>query len=241
MEDITRHTHKILKTIRNPTSSISKKITEIILEIFIITFAVSLSQYLERQREQNVKQKEVKEFLLGLKNDMIADNDQAKDNITDYDNFKRAFSYLSNISFKNKPNKDSLDSGVEELTHSASFRPNISRFEGFKSSGKLEEILDKQLLQNILFYYEQAIPQLRASEGGWIGLHEKLAGFFIDNKVENEDGTNNSYHLIMKPMSRNLTKMLIPWPQLYERYNKIVTLTGTILKEIETNYPESKR
>ena len=65
MEEISKHILKISKAVRHPGISFSKRLGEIVLEIFVIVFAVSLSQFLERQREQNVKQKEVKESWLG--------------------------------------------------------------------------------------------------------------------------------------------------------------------------------
>ena len=93
MDEITKHTHKITRSILNPKNSLSKKITELILEILIITFAVSLSQFLERKREQNLRQKEVKQFLLGLRKDIIEDRDQAKSNIAEYNKFKISYFY----------------------------------------------------------------------------------------------------------------------------------------------------
>jgi hypothetical protein len=70
MEELTKHTLKIVKTFRTATMSLPKKITEIFLEIIIITFAISLGQYLEKKREENAQQREVKEFLLGFRYDL---------------------------------------------------------------------------------------------------------------------------------------------------------------------------
>src|ERR1700750_530320 len=97
MDEITKHTLKIYKTIRNPSASLSKKIVDIVLEVFIIVFAVSLAQYLERNREDSVKQKEVKEFLIGLKEDMKSDVEQAKQVREFYDEAKIGYTYLSHL------------------------------------------------------------------------------------------------------------------------------------------------
>ena len=238
MDEITKHTLKIYKTMRNPNNSISKKIVDITLEIFIIVFAVSLAQFLERQREQSVKQGEVKEFLLGLRNDMKNDVASAKEIIKFYDEKKHIYSFLSNIKATTRPNADTLKKYVGQIGNNAFLRPSISRFEGFKSTGKLEEIEDKELLQNILYYYEQALTQLNSSESGWVGLQQKLAGFFTDNRVENDDGTNNYYELIIQPKAKNLCRAMIPWPQIYDRCHAIIKLGDTIVKEINKDYPE---
>jgi hypothetical protein len=238
MDEITKHTLKIYKTIRNPEHSISKKIVDIILEIFIIVFAVSLAQYLERQREESVKQGEVKEFLLGLRSDMKNDMADATYNIKFYNERKHIYSFLSNIKASSRPNPDSLKKNILEINNNAYLRPSISRFEGFKSSGKLEEIEDKALLQNILFYYEQALSQLASSESAWISAQQKLAVIFLDNQVENDNGTNNYFELITQPRSKNLCRALIPWPQIYDRYQNIIGVGNLIVKEINKDYPE---
>ena len=170
---------------------------------------------------------------------MLADANQAKNNIQAYNNFKLTYLYLSKIKGRAKPDKDSLRKAVDQINENVSFRPGISRFEGFKSGGKLEEIADKQLLQNILNYYEQAIPQLNNSENGWIGLQKSLSDFFTDSKTEYDDGTNNYFQLITMPKAKNLSKKLVPWPQLYERYNQIIALSSTVVKEIDNNYSKT--
>lgn len=238
MEEITKHTLKIYKTIRNPNRSISKKVIDITLEVFIIVFAVSLAQFLERQREQSVKQGEVKEFLLGLRSDLKNDKAEAEEIIKFYDEKKHIYSFLSSIKSTTRPNADTLKEYVGQFGNNASLRPSISRFEGFKSTGKLEEIKDKELLQNVLYYYEQALTQLSSSESGWVGLQQKLAGFFLDNRVENDDGTNNYYELITQPKAKNLCKAMIPWPQLYDRCHVLIKLGDKIVKEINKDYPE---
>lgn len=238
MDEITKHTLKLYRTIRNPNQSVAKKMVDVALEVFIIVFAVSLAQFLERQREESVKQGEVKEFLLGLRNDMKNDVASAKEIIQFYDEKKHIYTFLSNIKATARPNADTLKAFVGQIGNNAYLRPSISRFEGFKSTGKLEEIKDKELLQNILYYYEQALTQLSTSESGWVGLQQKLAGFFTDNKVENDDGTNNYYELIIQPKAKNLCKAMIPWAQLYERSRALIKLGDKIVKEINKDYPE---
>jgi hypothetical protein len=183
MDEITNHTHKITRSILNPKNSVSNKMTEIILEILIITFAVSLSQFLERKREQNLRQKEVKQFLLGLRKDMIEDRDQVKDNIAEYNNFKISYSYLSNAKTNRDLNTDSLNEYVELVKTSTKLIPNVSRFEGFKSSGKLEDITDEPLLQNILYYYEQDLPSLSLSQTGWKNYLKIAWRILVKNRV----------------------------------------------------------
>jgi hypothetical protein len=239
MDEITKHTLKIYKTIRKPETSISKKIVDITLEVLIIVFAVSLAQYLERYREDGIKQKEVKEFLTGLKEDMRADVEQAKGNVQSYNNYKRIYSYLSHLDPNKKPNADSLNKRIDIVVSNTFLRPSVSRFEGFKSSGKLQDIGDKKLLQDILYFYEQAMPQLQSSESAWISMQGKLWELFLEQQVVKPDGTNNNFEIISQPKVHNLCRMLVPWPQIYERYKQVMDIGDTIIKEIDKDYSDS--
>lgn len=233
MEDITKHTIKIVKSVRNPTTTLRKKIAEVLTEILIITFAVSLAQFLERQRENDVKQREVTEFLSGLKVDLENDVSQAREVKSIYGDFSKAYTYLSNVPNSTKYDTDSLNMYVNQISNNAIFKPNLSRFEGFKSSGKLEEITDKKLLQDILTFYEQTAPSLNLSQESWVGLQHQLSNLAIVNQITYKNGTNNNYQFISQPQAHNLCKRLIPWSQLYERYDAIINLGQTIVQEID--------
>lgn len=239
MDEITKHTLKIYKTIRNPSASLSKKIVDIVLEVLIIVFAVSLAQYLERNREESVKQKEVKEFLIGLKEDMKGDVNQAKEVMQFYSKAKVGYTYLSRLDIHKKPNADTLNKYVKNIGNNAFLRPSISRFEGFKSAGKLQDIEDKKLLLNILYFYEQAITQLRSSESAWMNEQGQLAQYFLERQVINPDSTNNNFDIIRQPKARNLCRTLVPWPQIYDRYQQIMDLGNKIVNEINKDYPNA--
>jgi len=235
MEDITKHTIKIVKSVSNPNTSLKKKIAEVAFEILIITFAVTLAQFLERQRENDVKKHEANEFLAGLRVDLVNDIDQAKRNKIFYTEAKKRYTYLSNLSKSEKFNADSLDEAVAFISNNTTFRPNTSRFEGFKSAGKLEEIGDKKLLQDILTFYEQTTPSLQLSEGGWVNMQRQLNGVLILSQVSYKSGTNNNYQVMNMPQAHNLSVRLVPWAQLYERYDNVVNLGQTIIQQIDTD------
>lgn len=233
MEDITKHTIKIVKSVSNPTTSLKKKIAEVAFEILIITFAVTLAQFLERQRENDVKKHEANEFLVGLRVDIVNDIEQAKRNKIFYTEAQKKYKYLSDITNSKKFNADSLNQAVAFVSNNTTFRPNISRFEGFKSAGKLEEIGDKKLLQDILTFYEQTTPSLQLSEGGWVNMQRQLNSVLILSQVSYKNGTNNNYQVMNMPQAHNLAARLIPWAQLYERYDNIINLGQTIVQQID--------
>src|SRR5258708_19013112 len=74
MEDeVSKHTRKIYRAIKDPRHSFAEKTKEIVIEILIIVFAVTLSIWFHSWSEHRHEQKEVREFLTGLKDDLNKD------------------------------------------------------------------------------------------------------------------------------------------------------------------------
>jgi hypothetical protein len=180
----------------------------------------------------------VKAFLLGLRVDLHHDVSETRENLKAYAYFGAAYAFLANLKQGVKADMDSLNTYVKIIHVNFFLRPDISRFEGFKSSGGLQEINDHPLLQDILDFYEQAIPQLETSENGWLGLQQSLKRLFLDEQIDYGDGTNNAYQILIEPKAHNLCKALIPWPQLLERYDVIIQLANKITDEINHDYPD---
>src|ERR1700761_2797016 len=79
-DELTKHGLKIYKTMSDKKHNFGEKFKEILIEIGIIVFAVTLSIYVHSWSEHRHEQKEVKEFLHGLKTDLTNDLLQLKDN-----------------------------------------------------------------------------------------------------------------------------------------------------------------
>ena len=72
-EEVQKHTQKIYKAVKNTEHTLGDKVKEIIIEIFIIVFAVTLSIGLHGWSEHRHQQEEVSVFLVNLKNDLQND------------------------------------------------------------------------------------------------------------------------------------------------------------------------
>src|SRR5579859_2655931 len=94
-DELTKHGLKIYKTMADRKHSFGEKLREILIEIFIIVFAVTLSIYLHSWSEGRHEQQEVKEFLRGLRGDLADDIRQVRENRRLIDkcntNFNRAY------------------------------------------------------------------------------------------------------------------------------------------------------
>jgi len=157
-EEITKHSEKIYKTVKNSEHTLGEKVKEIIIEICIIVFAVTLSIGLHGWSEHRHQQEEVSVFLANLKNDLKID-------IQNIDNEKEAYQ-KSNIAYEKilaltPLQLDSIYKSKNKVNfpiHSHGHTMNIGNYEGFKSSGKIGYIEDEKLKQKMLSYYQIFVP-----------------------------------------------------------------------------------
>ena len=238
-QEVIKHTKKVFKIWSSKEHSFWHKFQEFFIEIFIIVFAISLSIWFHNWSEHRSEQKQVKTFLLGLKHDIQEDMIQARESIDEYKKYDTFYTYMSRFSKDWKPKKDSLDLCVSNLNNNSELRPNKSRFTGFLSSGKIENIENDSLVIDVLYYYQEAIPQVKTSEGGWHENQGLLNNYLLHNTKNPED--NWSYwEAIATPEGRYFSKHLIAWSQLYERYNLLILKGQTIIKLIDEEYPNNK-
>ncbi|MEZ0128428.1 DUF6090 family protein [Flavobacterium sp. LBUM151] len=157
-EEITKHSEKIYKTVKDSEHTLGEKVKEIIIEICIIVFAVTLSIGLHGWSEHRHQQEEVSVFLTNLKNDLKSD-------IKNIDDEKKAYQ-KSNMSYEKilaltPVQLDSIYKSkniVDFPVHSHGHTMNIGNYEGFKSSGKIGYIEDEKLKQKMLTYYQIFVP-----------------------------------------------------------------------------------
>jgi hypothetical protein len=236
-QEIINHTKKALKIWGNGGHSFWHKLKEFLTEIFIIVFAISLSIWFHEWSDHRAEQKQVKVFLFGLKRDIQDDIADIKEIVADYRSYDTAYRFLANLKPGVQPNKDSLHSFIGILGSNSFLRPHKSRFEGFISSGKMLNIESDSLVSNILLYYQEGIPAKKASEGGWLSTQSKLLEYVFDN-IKNTDSDGDYWQILAAPKGKYLCKHLIPWQQIYDRYNGFTALGQTIVKQIDEEYPE---
>ena len=156
-----------------------EKIKDIFVEIFIIVFAVTLSIWFHSWSEHRHEQKEVKEFLRGLSNDLADDIKQLTAN-------KNVIAHLEsnyrNILLSEKSHESGVDSLIVHFEVDLRVtRPNIGRYEGFKSSGKIGTIENDSLKEIILVFYEQTIKELVYGEDFVNDLQVKIQELSFEN------------------------------------------------------------
>ncbi|WP_456314689.1 DUF6090 family protein [Pseudomonas shirazensis] len=182
-EEITKHSEKIYKTVKNSEHTLGEKLKEIIVEICIIVFAVTLSIGLHSWSEHRHQQEEVSVFLANLKNDL-------KNDIKNIDNEKKAYQ-KSNLGYKKilaltPLQLDSISKSKNTVNfpiHAHGQTMSIGNYEGFKSSGKIGYIEDEKLKQKILTYYQIFVPAINEVDK----MYNDFLFKCFDKMIENAD------------------------------------------------------
>jgi len=185
-EEITKHSEKIYKTVKNSEHTLGEKVKEIIVEICIIVFAVTLSISLHSWSEHRHQQEEVSVFLSNLKNDL-------KDDIKKLDSEKKQYQ-KANIGYEKilaltPLQLDSIyksNDTVHLPVYSHGQIMNVGNFEGFKSSGKIGYIEDEKLKQKILTYYQLWVPSINEVDKVYNDYLFKCFDKMIDNADKSE-------------------------------------------------------
>src|ERR1700759_2451649 len=159
-DEIAKHSRKIYKTWFNKELTIWHKLSEFLIEITIIVFAVTISIWFHNMSEHKHQQEEVKQFLTGLKADLEQDIKEMENDKESYQKQSAIFTYLRNLKKNQMPNRDTLNANANWIFNTTALNPNDGRFQGFKSSGKIGTIENDSLQNDIMDLYEENIPAL---------------------------------------------------------------------------------
>jgi hypothetical protein len=239
-QEIAKHTKKVVRVLAHPQHGVAHKLREMALEIFTIVFAVTLSIWLHGLSEHRHQQQEVRTFLLGLKSDLASDIGQLERIKASYRGFDGNYAYLAGLDAAAAPDPARFEAAYAVAQSNIFFMPIISRYEGFKSSGKLGNIEDEKLLGNILELYHSVHPQILNSEGGWRTSQRALRAY-LDLELDLPDETAARYRLIVAPKAKRLLQRMATQQQLYERYQNYADGAALIIKAIDKAYPDAAK
>jgi hypothetical protein len=207
-----------------------------LLEVIVIVFSVLLATWLENLRQRNEDQAVAKEFLLGLRGDLLNDISEMKTDITSYSKTRLGFRYFGSLSTGGEWNTDSINKYRSIFYNTTELLPNNGGYEGFKSSGKMYSIENRKLRTEILDLYQESIPLLLKSTELYIEKKHRLAVYFEDNQRLLKDGVANDRDLILSPKIQNLCNGLTYIDEIVDRYNRSITLSESIISTIEKEY-----
>jgi hypothetical protein len=236
-QEVIKHTRKIYKTWFSKEHSFWHKLSDFLVEIFIIVFAVSISIWFHNRSEHAHEQEEVKAFMMGLKSDLLQDIMEMKTDMESYREQGRIYAYLSSLKRNESPNRDTLKKYTVSIYNTTELSPNNGRFEGFKSSGKIGSIENKELQNDIMDLYQEKIPALLVSSRGYINVKTNLLYYIFNNQKRITDSTTNFDELLKNDQVYAYSTILMHPAEVLERYSSCIKLMQKIIGEIEKDYP----
>lgn len=227
-EEIIKHTKKAFRSMRDPQHSLSDKIKEILIEIFIIVFAVTLSIWLHGRSEHKHQQHEVKVFLTDIIEDLKADTASMHYSKT---TLIKDFANLRFIANLTRLQIDSIDKAKGSLgfnTNLATTKFSNGNYEGFKSSGKIGNIENKILKKLILKYYQELTPSVVEVERLSHNQFSKIVDFIGDSA--DKDWKSN----FSNPKFKHMLNIYIDYTKgNVDMYQETIEAAEAILAEIK--------
>jgi len=236
-QEVIKHTKKIFG-IWNTKSSFWHKFSELLLEIFIIVFAVTISIYFHDRSEQKHQRHETKEFLLGLREDLKTDIEEMSQDKRSFSQTQKAFAYITTRKIGEPISRDTIRKYNNWIFNTTGLVPNNGRFEGFKSSGKIGTIENKILQNNIMDLYQENIPNLINSTDFYTLKKQNLFQYVALNQKRLTDTTSNLVEVLSTDHAYNICTSLTFVQEILVRYDTCINKMDAIIKDIDKQYKE---
>jgi len=234
-QEVIKHTKKLfgIWETKNP---IWHKIGEFIFEIFIIVFAITVSIYFHDRSVLKHQRHETKEFLLGLKQDLTTDIEEMNQDKSSFMQSEKAFHYITSRKLGEPLNADSIRKYYGFIFNTTGLVPNSGRFEGFKSSGKIGTIENKELQNNIMDLYQENIPNLINSTNFYTSKKQRLFEYDYMNRKRLTDATSNLVSVLSSDPAYNICMSLTFVKEILDRYDTCINKMNTIISDINKQY-----
>ena len=236
-QEVIKHTKKVfgLWKTNNP---VWHKIADFIVEIFIIVFAITVSVYFHDRSVLKHQRHETKEFLLGLRQDLKTDIAEMNDDKNSFMQSQKAFTYITTRKLNESLNPDTIRYYNGWIFNTTGLVPNSGRFEGFKSSGKMGTIENKELQNNIMDLYQENIPSLINSTNFYTSKKLILFEYVHMNRKRLTDSTTNLVSVLSSDPAYNICLTLTFVQEIVNRYDTCINKMNTIVRDIDNQYKE---
>lgn len=234
-QEVIKHTKRIFG-IWKTQNTFLHKLSEFVGEILIIVFAITLSIYVHDLSELRHQRHEAKEFLLGLKQDLKTDIEEMNSDKESYQKSGTIFRYIVRRKMNEPLNVDTMRKYNNWIFNTTGLIPNSGRFEGFKSSGKIGTIENKELQNYIMDLYQENIPSLIVSTNVYTSRKQKLFEFLESNVKRTTDTTSNLLSVLASDPAYNICSSLTYVKEIVGRYDTCINKMKAIISSIDSDY-----
>jgi hypothetical protein len=208
-QEIIKHTKAIVELSTDRKKPWQHRVKDVIGEILIIVFAVSISIWFHNWSESWKDRTEEREFLEGLRADLKADMKEMNSDRASYRLGLKAVDYFGKVGAGMPLDLDSIVPYSDVFFGNIQISPRVSRFEALKGSGRLDIIRNKELLIHITDLYTKDFPQIiRVNE-----YFDKLRGesffpFIADHLQMDAAGNGTNWQEILRTPKMRLLMQL---------------------------------
>ena len=234
-QEVIKHTKRIFG-IWKTQNTFLHKLSEFVGEILIIVFAITLSIYVHDLSELQHQRREAKEFLLGLKEDLKTDIEEMNSDKDSYEKSGTIFKYIAGRKLNEPLSADTMRKYGNWIFNTTGLVPNSGRFEGFKSSGKMGTIENKELQNYIMDLYQEDIPSLIISTNGYTSTKQRLFDYIASNRKRTSDSTSNLLSVLTSDQAYNICGSLTFVKQILGRYDTCINKMNAIIRDIDKDY-----
>ena len=234
-QEVIKHTKKLFGLWKT-NNSIWHKVGEFLFEIFIIVFAITISIYFHDRSVLKHQRHEAEEFLLGLKQDLTTDIEEMKQDKSSFMQSEKAFHYITDRKLGEPLSADTIRKYYGSIFNTTGLVPNSGRFEGFKSSGKVGTIENKELQNNIMDLYQENIPNLMNSTNFYTSKKLSLFEYVNMNRKRLTDSSTNLVSVLSTDPAYNICFSLGFVQEILDRYDTCINKMNTIISDINKKY-----
>lgn len=234
-EKVIQHSEKVVHVMKSKSLTWKEKIKEFTTEIIIIVLAVSITLVMHNWNDHRHELEIQREFLLGVKEDLAAGADDLEASIKD---FQPTIDYYNNVWQQintNKINPGYIDTNSGYLTNTLYYVFDNGRFEGFKSSGYLRLIENKELLKHLITLYTIDMPFEQESDKNVFHTREQDFNTYIGVKRVTDSTGMHVSKIINDPAVRFQIERYVGYFAERKRHKQ------NLIKEIRRQVAEIKK
>ena len=233
-QEIIKHVEAAIAVTRDRTKKWQHKLMEILLEVGIIVFAVSLSIWFHNWSESLKDRSEARQFLAGLKGDLRADSAEMESDLANYRKELRGMRYFARVGSGEALANDSMRAYSYLLFSFVHFDPRISRFEALKGSGKLNIIENKDLLLQIIDLYTKGFP-LISRRNDWTNAVRQtvMTPYVMQHLQLDKSGQGTNWLELFQSTPMRFVMQSESVTNNIEAYSDVIQGVGVLMKEID--------
>jgi hypothetical protein len=189
-DEIRKHGKAIYNALSDRKKNWRNKVIDILVEVFIIVFAVSISIWFHNWSEELKDRRQENEFLTGLKSDLQSDLKEMTGDTAAYHVILNGMLYFRKVGAGEVLNADSLKYYNWIFFANVRKQARTNRFEALKSSGKLDIIENKSLQADIISLFQEIYPTIAEGNREFTSYNTNKIGVIMDSFAKLDTANN---------------------------------------------------